>query len=201
MCRFDKDVRRVYTQMVINKILILGSTYLTELIVKRLKKDYDLVGYVPSVKPTNEGVIKLPMVDINTECDIKLSVQYDKILENTSKCFNVHTGLLPNYGGTNLLDYTIQNKEYEQGLTFHKMTKDLDFGPIISKITYPVFSTDSAFDLYKRLLKVAPEFVLSSLKLLSELTWEEVEHCYMKKPKLYKRGEFVVDKKIKNYDE
>jgi len=82
--------------MVIDKILILGSTYLTELVVNELKDKYELVGYVPSVKPTREGNIDLPIVDFDTDCDIKLSVQYDKIITDTYKCFNVHTGLFLN---------------------------------------------------------------------------------------------------------
>jgi len=186
--------------MVIDKILILGSTYLTELVVNELKDKYELIGYVPSVKPTREGNIDLPIVDFDTDCDIKLSVQYDKIITDTYKCFNVHTGLLPKYGGTNILDYTIKNGEYEQGLTLHKMTERLDYGPIISKITYPVFKEDKAFDLYQRLLKVGPNFVLSSLKLLEELDEMEIDKCKMIKPTLYKRGEFRVDDRIKNYD-
>ena len=102
---------------------------------------------------------------MDTDCDIKLSVQYDKIIKDTDKCFNVHTGLLPEYGGTNILDYTIQNGEYQQGLTFHKMTDKLDFGPIISKITYPVFPEDKAFDLYHEASKLpgAPWFAHSNL--------------------------------------
>jgi len=185
--------------MVIKNILILGSTFLTELTINNIKDNYNLIGYVPSINPTKEGDIDLPLVDINTECDIKLSIQYDKIIKNTDKCFNVHTGLLPNYGGTNILDYTIKNNEYEQGLTFHKMTEDLDYGSIISKITYPVFKGESSYDLYKRVLNIGPDFVLSSLKLLETLSDEQILNCYKEKPTLYKRGEFKVDKKIKDF--
>tara|TARA_R100001509_G_scaffold41771_1_gene22409 strand:+ start:50 stop:613 length:564 start_codon:yes stop_codon:yes gene_type:complete len=186
--------------MEVKKILILGSTYLTELVVDKIKHKYKLVGYVPSINPTRGGNIDLPQVDINTDCDIKLSIQYDKIVKNTDNCFNVHTGLLPEYGGTNILDYTIKNKEIEQGLTFHKMTKDLDFGPIISKITYPVFKEDTAFNLYKRVLTVGPSFVEASLKLLEEIPTDNINKCYKSKPTIYKRGEFKTDKRIKNYD-
>ena len=80
------------------------------------------------------------------------------------------------------------------------MTEDLDFGPIISKITYPVFPEDRAFDLYERLLSVGPNFVLSSLELLKELSIGEIDFCETKEPTLYKRGEFEADERIKNYD-
>ena len=184
--------------MKLNNILILGSTYLTELVIEKIKDKYNLVGYVPSLNPTRKGNIDLPEVDINTECDIKLSVQYDKIVKDTTNSFNLHTGLLPSYGGTNILDYTIKNREVEQGLTFHKMTKDLDYGPIISKVTYPVLINDDAYSLYKRVLQVGPSFAQSSLELLKNITLEEVDMCYKIKPIVYKRGEFIADNRIKN---
>jgi len=170
------------------------------MVINKIKHNYDLVGYVPSIKPTKKGYIDLPLVKMSTECDIKLSIQYDRIVKETENCFNVHTGLLPNYGGTNILDYTILNNEHEQGLTFHKMTDKLDYGPIVSKVTYPVFAHDNAYTLYKRLLSIGPDFVLSSLELLKGLSYEDLQLCEIKEPKLYRRGEFKVDKRIKNYD-
>jgi len=186
--------------MVIKNILILGSTFLTELVVDKLYDKYNLIGYVPSVNPTKSGKIDLPIVDIDTECDIKLSIQYDKIVTNIDNSFNLHTGLLPEYGGTNILDYAIKNKEKEQGLTFHKMTDKLDYGPIISKVTYPILPEETSFDLYKKVLLLGPSFVEMSLELLEKMSDDEVHMCFKKEPTIYKRGEFKVDKRIKNYD-
>ena len=181
-------------------ILILGSTLLTELSIEKIKDSHNIVGYVPSINPTVEGDIKLPIVDENIKCDIKLSIQYDKIIKNTRNCFNVHTGLLPEYGGTNILTYSIMNRAVEQGLTFHKMTKDLDYGPIISKTTYPVLPGDTSFDLFERLLLVGPNFILSCLNLLETLSEYQINKCYKKKPTIYKRGYIQAEERIKNYE-
>jgi len=185
--------------MIINNILILGSTFLTELCVNQIKDKYNVIGYVPSVNPTKEGNIDLPKVDLDTPCDIKLSIQYDKIVKDTENAYNLHTGLLPKYGGTNILDYAIKNKELEQGLTFHKMTKSLDYGPIISKITYPILPNEKAVDLYGKVLLIGPDFLESSLKLLESMTTEQVEKCHKEKPTLHKRGEFKISNKMKEY--
>ena len=185
--------------MKIDKILILGSTLLTEKTVDLLKNKYNLIGFVPSSNPTKQGIIDLPECSINENCDIKLSIQYDKILKDTNNAFNVHTGLLPNYGGTNILSYTLQNKEYEQGLTFHKMTSKLDYGPIISKTTYPVLKNDDIVDLYSRLLTIGPMFLLNSLDILSTLSDDQINECKKEQPTIYKRGEFKINKKLKNY--
>jgi len=183
--------------MFIENVLILGSTLLTEKVVDMARHKYNLIGYVPSKNPTIKGSIGLPIVDLNVDYDIALSIQYDSVIKNPVNCFNVHTGLLPEYGGTNILDYSIKNKEREQGITLHKMTKKLDFGPIISKSTYPVFEGDTAYDLYKRLLCIGPNFVMAGLELLQGLSKEEIEKCYTEKPTLYKRGEFKISKKMR----
>jgi len=185
--------------MKIDNVLILGSTLLTQLVVEKLNNHYNLVGYVPSSNPTKEGNIDLPVVGLDEKCDIRLSVQYDKIIKDTRNTYNLHTGLLPNYGGTNVLDYCIKNNEYEQGLTFHKMTDKLDYGPIISKITYPVLPKDTAFDLYKRGLLLGADFALASLKLLETLSNKDVNSCFSSEPILYKRGDFKVDDRIKEF--
>tara|TARA_R100000008_G_scaffold85460_1_gene75461 strand:+ start:8084 stop:8674 length:591 start_codon:yes stop_codon:yes gene_type:complete len=181
------------------RILILGSSYLTELCVNHLSHNYNLIGYVPCKNTPVFGKIRLPEVDINTECDIKLSLQYDQYVEDTSNAYNVHTGLLPEYGGRDILDHTVKNGDTEQGLTFHKMTNEVDYGPIISKTTYPVFETDTSFDLYKRMLKVAPLFVENCLKLLSHLKDSQVEHCYKYPPRMYNRGDFELNDEFKEF--
>ena len=186
--------------MRIENILILGSTLLTELCVNRIKERYNLVGFMPSRRPTKQGNIDLPEVDINEPCDIKLSIQYDKMVKEVDNSFNLHTGLLPQYGGTNLLDYALKNQEVEQGLTLHKMTGELDYGPIVSKITYPIFPEEKAVNLYHRVLTIAPDFLLSSLALLEGLSEAQVSLCHKEQPTIYKRGEFEASREMKEYN-
>ena len=113
------------------KILIYGSTYLSEVIVNKIKDKFDLVGYIPSENPIFAGNINLKTVSEDIEYDIGLSLQYNKKIKNNDKCFNLHTGLLPDYGGCDIFLHTLINKETCQGLTFHKITDKFDFGPVI----------------------------------------------------------------------
>jgi methionyl-tRNA formyltransferase len=180
----------------IKKILIYGSSSLAEKSVGVLRDEYDLVGHIPSENAVIRGSIDLPVVDENVDHDIKLSLQYNKKILNIENAFNVHTGLLPMYGGVDILYHTLEsNFAYEQGLTFHKMSRDFDYGNIISKATYPVLLSDTVLDLYKRLDSIFPYFVLSSLKLLETLEEDDVDECYAEKPRIFKRG------KIKEGDE
>lgn len=171
------------------KILIYGSAHFSQKVCEYLLnfKEYELVGYIPSHNPTIKG--KMPINEVSEECphDIKLSLQYNKKMISTSNAYNVHTGLLPEYGGRDIMAHTILNREVEQGLTFHKMTEKYDYGPIVSKVTYPVFDDDTVLCLYKRQMKIAPHFVLSSLMLLESLEQQQINSCYKTSPTMYKR--------------
>lgn len=189
--------------MKFNKILILGSTYLTQLVVQRLlNTKYELVGYVPSRRTPIDGNIPLPEVSIESDCDIILSVQYDRYIENPQNIYNLHTGLLPDYGGLDILRHTIEENVKEQGVTFHKMTDKYDYGPIISKITYPVFENDTIKSLYKRQCSVVPDFVISCLTLLENMNEEDINKCNTEEPRLmdrvYQKTPFVLSDEEKN---
>lgn len=175
--------------MNINRILILGSTYLTELVVDELKdNNFNLVGYVPNaVRSTVMGNVKLDQTTLDCDYDIALSIQYDSLIKSNLKTFNLHTGLLPEFGGLDILRHTLKEKRREQGLTFHRMTDEYDYGSIVSKITYPVLLNDNETSLYKRQCLIAPFFVVSCLRLIERLTPEDISECVIKKPRLLER--------------
>lgn len=164
------------------KILLFGSTYLTALVEKNLQ---GVIGHVPSHNPAFLGKMTSPVVSEDTPYDIALSVQYDAKIKNLTNAYNLHTGLLPLYGGCDILYHTLENGESEQGLTFHKITDKFDEGEILSKISYPVLPSDTALELYKKMCALAPDFVNACLKLI------EVSNkgSSPKKPVLYKRGD------------
>lgn len=181
------------------RILIYGSTYLTEITVNLLlqyPEEFSLVGYVPSINPTVFGDVSLPKVgNIFPEYDIGLCLQYDRYIKHWNNTYNVHTGLLPQYGGCDILYHTLKNKEKYQGLTFHKMYKKMDAGPIISRVSYPVLPEDTVISLYKKMSIVFPHFTLGCLRLLKENGTQYYDRCECFTPNLYKRGQ--IDKKDK----
>lgn len=178
--------------MKIKKILILGSTHLTKLTCNLLSDHYNLVGYVSADRHPLTVKMNLPKVTEDIEHDIKLSIQYTEKVLNIKKSFNLHTGLLPKWGGCDILYHTIKDKSdnytFEQGMTFHKMTNKFDYGPIISKATYPVLENDTMQDLYGKIEACLPSFALSSIKLLETMSENEVNECYSERPRIFKRG-------------
>jgi hypothetical protein len=161
------------------RIQIYGSTYITQKVVELLKQYHKLVGYIPSENPDFPGDIDLPVGEFPH--DIKLSIQYDRKIDNLENAYNLHTGLLPEYGGCNILYHVLKNKEKETGLTFHKMTEDFDFGEIVSKITCPVLSGDSILELYRRISKLAPAFALSAITVLPTVGEKKKPVLYLRK--------------------
>lgn len=176
--------------MNISKILVAGSTIITQNVVNYLQQyDYDLVGYVPSKNPTFPGKINLPEMsfyDVD-QYDLILSIQYDRKVRTDKLGFNLHTGLLPEYGGLDILTHTIMDGARFQGLTFHKMTDKYDYGPIISWITYPVFGHDTVESLYKRMMWMAGPFAHSCFDILQSMNVEDIDNCVSQEPTLLKR--------------
>lgn len=169
------------------KILIYGSTFVTQLVVEALQKEHEVIGYVPSKKPIFAGDINLPVVEPNhDQYDIALSVQYDQKITDTERVYNLHTGLLPEYGGCDILYHTLKNGDPFQGLTFHTITEDYDRGGVVAKVYYPVFAWDTMLDLYKRVCALAPHFALSAINLLPTVL---SRHLPVQEPKIYRRGQ------------
>lgn len=176
------------------KILIYGSTQLTEHVVRALKTDgHKIIGYLPNKKATVPGVVDardltgIPKAEFE-EYDIALSLQYDQKIKDLDRCFNLHTGLLPEYGGCDILYHTLKNGAKEQGLTFHKITEKFDRGPIISKMTYPVLKTDTVISLYCRMLMIAPRFTAQAIHILQDIDMSKVDECFVADPTIYYRG-------------
>lgn len=168
------------------KILIYGSTYISALVEKGIF-GHTVIGHVPSENPVFPGKMLSPIVTPDAPHDIAISIQYDKKIKNLDKCYNLHTGLLPKYGGCDILYHTIQNKEKIQGLTFHKITEKFDEGEIISKIIYPVLPTDRAIHLYKKMCVLAPDFVNLCLRYIQHSDKGYIPDL---KPIMHKRGLF-----------
>ncbi len=102
---------------------------------------------------------------ILTDCDIMLVVAYSLLLPevilSTPRlgCINLHTSLLPRWRGAAPIQRTIEAGDIESGITYIKMEKGLDSGPIIAQFHCPVTETDTAGDLHGRLAQLASDSV------------------------------------------
>jgi methionyl-tRNA formyltransferase len=188
--------------------LIYGNTFLTAEVCQALvaygeqgtwgtASRYILIGYVPNRNaPTVPG--KMPILEASDQAlvtgayDIGLSIQYDQmIVDSPRPVYNVHTGLLPMWGGCDILYHTLREKATEQGLTFHRITDRFDYGPILCKMSYPVLPGDTMLDLYVRLAAITPGFVIAALEMLGAMGHDWVEESPSYRPRLFHRGEIA----------
>ena len=54
-------------------------------------------------------------------------------------CINIHPSILPNYKGSDPIFWQLRNGESNTGVTLHKVTSEIDSGPILKtrNVTYP----------------------------------------------------------------
>jgi hypothetical protein len=160
------------------KILLYGSSYLTERCEKALlTRGHIIVGHVPCHSPSFPGQMRSAPVSEDEPHDIRLSILYDRLIKKIDNGYNVHPGLLPRWAGCDILYHTITEGARVQGITFHRLDKDFDSGPIIRRASYPVHPRDTIADLYKQLTYRMPRFVVQCIDML------EVDFA-----RYYKRG-------------
>lgn len=93
------------------------------------------------------------LVDDPEESHIFISVLYEHLvseafIEKRHACFNFHPGVLPDYRGSGAYSFAIINEERETGVTLHKLDIDIDSGPIIEIVKFPIEGWDTAESLF-----------------------------------------------------
>lgn len=66
------------------------------------------------------------------------------------KILNVHPSLLPNYKGLHTHQRVLQAKEPQHGISVHFVTNELDGGPLVAKVTFPVLPCDTVCSLTEK---------------------------------------------------
>lgn len=80
--------------------------------------------------------------------------------------FNLHASLLPKYRGAAPINWAIINGETETGLTTFFLQHEIDTGNIIFQEKEPIFPTDTAGDLYQRLMHKGAKLVLKTVQAI-----------------------------------
>tara|TARA_Y100000593_G_C4302974_1_gene334317 strand:+ start:818 stop:1426 length:609 start_codon:yes stop_codon:yes gene_type:complete len=101
--------------------------------------------------------IGFEMVDDIDECDIFISVLYDKIVKkkfiDSRKCYNFHPAILPNYAGVGTITWSILNNESHHGVTLHLIDDGVDTGDIIDIIKFEIEDGETAHSLHKKTMR------------------------------------------------
>lgn len=81
--------------------------------------------------------------------------------------FNLHPGPLPRFAGLNPVCWALYFGEKTHGVTLHRMTPQVDAGPIVYQSIFPITDTDSGLSVSLRCIQ---EGLLMVSRLLDALT-------------------------------
>ena len=91
--------------------------------------------------------------------DLAISIFYGKIIKKVfiDRCIeiiNLHNAPLPKYRGVRPINWALKNNEEKHGVTIHKIYPGIDDGPILGKVTYPMYpEIEEVQDVYKKALE------------------------------------------------
>lgn len=104
--------------------------------------------------------------------------------------FNLHGSLLPQYRGAAPVNWAVINGEKESGITTFFIKHAIDTGDIILQEKTPIAPTDTAGDLYERLMNMGPKLVIQTVDLIAtddyELQVQDLSQPSHHAPKLNK---------------
>jgi UDP-4-amino-4-deoxy-L-arabinose formyltransferase/UDP-glucuronic acid dehydrogenase (UDP-4-keto-hexauronic acid decarboxylating) len=81
--------------------------------------------------------------------------------------FNLHPGPLPRFAGLNPVCWALYFGEKTHGVTLHRMTAEIDAGPIVYQSIFPITETDTGLSVSLRCIQ---EGLLMVSRLLEEVT-------------------------------
>ncbi len=99
-----------------------------------------------------------------------LSTEFDRIVKTdkfkSDKLFNIHFSLLPKYKGMYPAVLPILYGEKITGVTLHRIRNGIDTGEIIDQREIKIEPTDTSLNLYRKLVAVGTQLVISYVDLL-----------------------------------
>ena len=90
---------------------------------------------------------------------------FPESLVSSHRCINIHPGYNPYNRGWYPHVFSILNQE-PVGVTIHEMDTKLDHGPIIAQKEVEVYSYDTSYDIYQRILQVETGMLEEYLEVL-----------------------------------
>lgn len=108
------------------------------------------------------------------EADLFLVASFDQILREKALALprlgwvNVHPSLLPKYRGPEPVYWAIVNDERETGISFQRLQRGIDAGPLLLQRAEPIRPDDDAGTLVRQLCQLGAAAMAEALQLAEE---------------------------------
>lgn len=102
-------------------------------------------------------------IDWASPCEFDLIISahskeiFPAFIVNTTRCINIHPGLLPNERGWYPHIFSIAQGRKRTGCTIHEMDEKIDHGRIICQREVAILSSDTSESVYNRILQAEGE--------------------------------------------
>jgi len=102
---------------------------------------------IPVIQPENNNSLKSSLFNLTS--DLYVVAAYGAIISDSILhlpkygAINIHPSLLPKYRGPTPIQTTLLNGDQTSGVTFIKMDKQMDHGPILHQIPFTLEKTDT----------------------------------------------------------
>ncbi|WP_448205603.1 methionyl-tRNA formyltransferase [Azospirillum sp. sgz302134] len=95
--------------------------------------------------------------------------------------YNLHPGPLPRYAGLNAPSWAIFEGETRHAVTLHRMTAEIDAGPVVEEKSFAIGPDDTALIVYSRCVKLGLPLVLEFVERCARdpavVRHPLVQHC------------------------
>lgn len=153
--------------------LLLGSPPIGDLAAKLLQEsDYPPKAFISDTSLTNDDLINLVY---ELKIGLILVVGYGKILKQAlldtvcGQVLNIHPSMLPMYRGVAPVVGAILDGATETGVSLIQIDQEIDHGPILAQISYPLTGKEEPAELYQILTQKGVQLFLDNVqKYLNE---------------------------------
>ena len=148
------------------KLVFIAKKNLDKSILKYFKNKFDfkIVNNVNLLNVYN--LIKKNTIDVNVIAGFPYIFKDNIINSSKFGTINLHAGKLPKYRGGSPLNWQIINNEKKIGLSIIKITKKLDKGPLLSRISFSIKKTDNINIIKQKSYKYFKKIVIKSINNL-----------------------------------
>lgn len=163
-----------------------------ETLVKKWAKEHEIEvfeidKFTPEVRANLVERLQQLKIEIGIVADFSFILHEEILSTPVHGLINIHFSLLPKYRGASPLQHAILNGETTTGITFMKMSKGMDEGPILKQISYDLKGNETAGELYEQLFKLGGEqighivkmYVEGNLKLQDQNS-NQATYCFSK---------------------
>jgi methionyl-tRNA formyltransferase len=132
--------------MLLNCVLF-ASNFFNKIIV--ITKDKKILKHIPKKIQIFSNINKVNVNKFDFLFSIMNKMIINKKIIQIKKitCLNFHDAYLPNYAGLYTSSWSILNGEKNHGVTWHKITNNIDQGDILLRKKFKIASNDTAMDI------------------------------------------------------